>query len=224
MPARRTNLSRRGSPLTTSESQQPYSRSPNPSTQTASISHSLTDPVSLPLDRSQHLGASTASRIPRTQIARDASSRGEPFVLHSPCPTAVYPEAIADNLGRDTCSVGHVRPHPGKLELLSLDEWNENEMYDEEPPTCLHYSIEWKVTLNNKILAKDTEPDLVLAPRFYWSLFLRDKLEKLLQKKLPLSKRVACEDTNVVVPVTERSKRDLTKRFDKMDVNWFCHG
>jgi hypothetical protein len=81
----------------------------------------------------------------------------------------VYPEAVADNLGRDACSVGHVpvRPRAGKFELLSLDEWNENETYDEEPPTCLHYSIEWKVTLNNKLLAKDTEPDLVLAPRFY---------------------------------------------------------
>jgi hypothetical protein len=61
----------------------------------------------------------------------------------------------------------------------------------------------------------------VLAPRFYWSLFLRDKLAKLLQKKLPPSKRVACEDTNVVVSVTERSKRDLTKRFDEMGVEWF---
>jgi hypothetical protein len=79
----------------------------------------------------------------------------------------VYPEAIVDNLGRDACSAGHVRPHLGKLELLSLDEWNENETYDEEPPTCLHYSIEWKVMLNNKLLAKDTESDLVLAPRFY---------------------------------------------------------
>ncbi|KAF3034265.1 hypothetical protein E8E11_001061 [Didymella keratinophila] len=76
------------------------------------------------------------------------------------------------------------------------------------------------VTLNNKVLSRDTEPDLVLAPRFYWSLFLRDKLEKLLQKKLPPSKRVACEETNVVVSVTERSQRDLTKRFDEMDIDW----
>jgi hypothetical protein len=121
----------------------------------------------------------------------------------------------------DIRSVGHVRPLSGKLELLSLDEWNENETYDEEPPSCLRYSIEWKVTLNNRLLAKDTEPDLVLAPRFYWSLFLRDKLDKLLQKKLPPSKRVACEDTNVVVSVTERSQRDLTKRFDETDVDWF---
>jgi hypothetical protein len=75
--------------------------------------------------------------------------------------------------------------------------------------------------LNNKVLSKDTEPDLVLAPRCYWSLFLRDKLEKLLQKKLPPSKRVACEDSNVVVSMTERSKRDLTKCFDEMDVAWF---
>jgi hypothetical protein len=179
------------------------------------------DPVSLLLDRSQHSGASTASQITHTQVAGDPSSRRELSVLHSSRSTAVYPEAIADNLGRDACSVGHVRPHLGKLELLILDEWNENETYDEQPPVCLHYSIEWKVTLNNKLLSKDTEPDLVLAPRFYWSLFLREKLEKLPQKKLPPSKRVACEDTNIVVSVTERSKRDLTKRFDEMDVDWF---
>jgi hypothetical protein len=166
------------------------------------------DPSPFPLDRSPFLGLSTALQIPDTQIAGDA-----------PCPAVVYREAIADDLGRDACNVGHVRPHSGKLELLKLDEWSENVTYDEEPPTCLHYSIEWKVTLNNKLLSKDTEPDLVLAPRFYWSLFLRDKLEKLLQKKLPPSKRVACEDTNVVVSVTERSKRDLTKRFDEADVD-----
>jgi hypothetical protein len=223
MPVRRTARSRRGSHLANPGSQQPYGQSPELPTQPATASPCPSmDPVSFPLDRSPFLGASAASQIPHTQLAGDASfSRSEPFVPHSPCAAVVYPEAITDDLGRDACSVGRVRPHSGKLELLSLDEWNENETYDEEPPTCLHYSIEWKVTLNNKVLAKDTEPDLVLAPRFYWSLFLRDKLEKLLQKKLPPSKRVACEDTNVVVSVTERSKRDLTKRFDEKDVDWF---
>ncbi|KAF3029133.1 hypothetical protein E8E12_000333 [Didymella heteroderae] len=203
-------------------SQQPYGRSPDLPTQAATASPRLSmDPVSSPLDRSPFLGAVAASQIPDTQLTGDASiSRSEPSALHSPCPTVVYHE-IADDLRRDACSAERVRPLAGKLELLELDEWNENETYDEEPPTCLHYSIEWKVTLNNKVMSRDTEPDLVLAPRFYWSLFLRDKLKKLLQKKLPPSKRVACEDTNVVVSVTKRSQHDLTKRFDKMDIDWF---
>jgi hypothetical protein len=223
MPARRTTRSRRESQLATAESQQPYGQSPHLSTQAATASpRPSTDPVSFPPDRSQRLGASIASQILDAQVAGNVTpSQSEPSVLPAPSSAVAFPEAVADNLSRDTGSADHVRPHSGKLELLDLDEWNENETYDEEPPTCLHYSIEWKVTLNNKLLSKDTEPDLVLAPRFYWSLFLRDKLAKLLQKKLPPSKRVACEDTNVVVSVTERSKRDLTKRFDEMDVDWF---
>jgi hypothetical protein len=85
------------------------------------------------------------------------------------------------------------------------------------PPSCIHYLIEWKVTLNNKLITKDTEQDLVLAPNFYWSPFLRPKLEKLPRKKLSPNKRVRPDDTNVVVSVTERSERDLTKRFDETD-------
>lgn len=131
--------------------------------------------------------------------------------------------AIADHEGqnKDNRSVQETRSHTARLELLNLDEWDENEAYDEDPPSCLRYSIEWKVTLNNKPISKDTEQNLVLAPRFYWSLFLRPKLEKLLQKKLPPSKRVTCDDTNVVVSVTGRSERDLTKRFDEADIDWF---
>ncbi|KAF1835057.1 hypothetical protein BDW02DRAFT_568477 [Decorospora gaudefroyi] len=69
MPAQRTARSRRGSQLTTSGSQQPYGRSPDPSTQTASTSSCPSTDllvVSLPLDRSYYLGASTASQIPHT--------------------------------------------------------------------------------------------------------------------------------------------------------------
>jgi hypothetical protein len=77
----------------------------------------------------QPLGASTASQNPDTQISENMSaSRSERFVLPSPSPAAAFPEVSAD----------HVRPHSGKLELLDLDEWNENEPYDEEPATCLH--------------------------------------------------------------------------------------
>jgi hypothetical protein len=124
------------------------------------------DPTSFPLNPSQFLGASTPTQISDTPAAEGSSSRSEPFVLHSPCPV-VHREAIADNLGRDACSIGHVRPHAGKLELLTLDKWNKNKTYNKEPLSCLHYLIKWKVTLNNKLISKDTKPNLVLAPRFY---------------------------------------------------------
>ncbi|OBT41609.1 hypothetical protein VE00_07827 [Pseudogymnoascus sp. WSF 3629] len=92
---------------------------------------------------------------------------------------------------------------PDKLQLLHIDEWNDENTYDEVPPSCIHYSIEWKVTLNGKLISKDTEQNL-----------------KLLRKKVSSNKRVTPDDTNVVVLVTDRSERDLTKRFDETEIGW----
>jgi hypothetical protein len=70
------------------------------------------------------------------------------------------------------------------------------------------------------MVSKDTEQDLVLAPMAYWHMFLKPKLEKLLRKKLPQNRAVRCDETNVIVSVTGRSERDLTKRFDDIDIDW----
>jgi hypothetical protein len=70
------------------------------------------------------------------------------------------------------------------------------------------------------MVSKDIEQDVVLAPSAYWGLFLQPKLEKLLYKKLAKNRPVKSEDTNIVVSVTERSQRDLTKRFDDTDIDW----
>src|ERR1700728_4103281 len=64
------------------------------------------------------------------------------------------------------------------------------------------------------------QPDVVVAPASYWRLILKPKLEKLLCKKLAKNRPIKSEDTNVVVSVTERSQRDLTKRFDDTDIDW----
>jgi len=53
---------------------------------------------------------------------------------------------------------------PGTLPLLQLADWDEDNAYDEHPPTCIHYSIEWKLIVEKKLIVKETEPDLVLAP------------------------------------------------------------
>jgi hypothetical protein len=107
-----------------------------------------------------------------------------------------------------------------KLQLLNMEEWDDEKTYDKDPPNCIHYTIEWKVTLNGKLVSKDTEQNLVLAPTFYWPQYLKPKLEKLLGKKVSSNKRVIPDDTNVVVSVTDRLERDLTRRFDETEIEW----
>ncbi|PSN58575.1 hypothetical protein BS50DRAFT_510197, partial [Corynespora cassiicola Philippines] len=59
---------------------------------------------------------------------------------------------------------GDTQRESDKLGFLPLAEWDEYNSYEEETPSRLRYSIEWKVAVNNKVICKDTEQDLVLAP------------------------------------------------------------
>jgi hypothetical protein len=114
------------------------------------------------------------------------------------------------------------RRRPG-LPLLQQADWNPNLPYDESPPTCIRYSIEWKMLLKKGRLSKltnDTEQNLVLAPGAFWDQALKPKLLQLLAKKTPRNKCYEPDETNVVVSVTDRSQRDLTKRFDELDIDW----
>jgi hypothetical protein len=117
--------------------------------------------------------------------------------------------------GRDMIQVDSDR-----LGFLPVAEWDEYNSYEEDVPTRLHYSIEWKIVVNNRMLSKDTEQDVVLAPAAYWRFCLKAKVERLLGKKLPHGRHVKCDDTSVVASVNDRSERDLTKRFDDMDIEW----
>ncbi|KAM6505418.1 hypothetical protein FSOLCH5_014636 [Fusarium solani] len=84
------------------------------------------------------------------------------------------------------------------LPLLQLHDWNPGLAYDESPPTCIHYSIEWKLQLNKERLfefTNDTEPNLVLAPSAFWNMTLKSRVVDLLKKKTPRDKCYGPEET-----------------------------
>ncbi|KAF4447038.1 AAA family, partial [Fusarium albosuccineum] len=121
---------------------------------------------------------------------------------------------------RHTSPLDPPRSDRTSLPLLQLADWDEELSYDEQPPTCVHYSIEWKLTLNHRSISKDTEPNLVLAPGPYWNTRLRPKVEKLAKKKLPSNRSFDIDDTDIAVCVNDRGERDLTKRFDGLNIDW----
>ena len=172
-----------------------------------------------PSETSEIFEQSQISDIPLGDTGDDLFTQSEPSMADF---TDVddASKTAEDNLSKDVCSQQTAHLQLDKLQLLHIDEWDNENTYDEDPPSCIHYSIEWKVTLNGKLISKDTEQNLVLAPTFYWPEFLKPKLEKLLRKKVPSNKRVTPDDTNVVVSVRDRSERDLTKRFDETEIEW----
>jgi hypothetical protein len=78
--------------------------------------------------------------------------------------------------------------------------------------------------MKGKAVSKDTEPDVVLAPGCYWRLVLQTRLEELLRSKFPGNRRVRLDDNSVVVSVTERSQRDLTKAIWSDQASLGCCG
>ncbi|KAG7420486.1 hypothetical protein Forpi1262_v016332 [Fusarium oxysporum f. sp. raphani] len=120
----------------------------------------------------------------------------------------------------DATPLGQIRHGRSRLSLLQLAEWDETLAYDEQPPTCVHYLIEWKVKLNNRCISKDTEPDVVLAPGAYWTKYLWSKVDKLAKKKLPANRIFHVDDIDITVCVNYKGEADLNTRSDGLDVNW----
>ncbi|KAF4993956.1 hypothetical protein FDECE_13261 [Fusarium decemcellulare] len=130
------------------------------------------------------------------------------------------PQAMQLDSIRDATPLSQIQNGRASLPLLQLAEWDETLACDEQPPTCVHYSIEWKLKLNKRCISKDTELDVVLAPGSYWAKYLRPKLDKLAKKKLPSNRTFHVDDTDIAVSVNYKGEEDLATRSDGLDINW----
>ncbi|KAF4880973.1 hypothetical protein CGCFRS4_v016021 [Colletotrichum fructicola] len=115
-----------------------------------------------------------------------------------------------DNLGQQILANDRDFPSPG---LHSTDH---NELQGAHMP----YVVEWKLTANNRTITKDSEHNITIAPQAFWERQLKEQVQEVLRRKLPPHKTFRPVDSDVVVSVTERSQRDLVKRFDELNIDW----
>jgi hypothetical protein len=90
---------------------------------------------------------------------------------------------------------------------------------------CIHYDFQWKISQREKIRARrvfsDTDPDLVLAPSDFWKVKFHPRLNNYLkdEDKFPEDK-YTCEETIIEVSVEKSRRRGLTKRCQKLEIDW----
>ncbi|KAJ5732372.1 hypothetical protein N7493_003853 [Penicillium malachiteum] len=89
----------------------------------------------------------------------------------------------------------------------------------EQSSHCIQYRIEWRVTLNDRVVAKDTEQNLVQMPSFHWPQ-IQTRVNRILRGKIAYDWRVRPDDMTVMASVNDRSQHDLTKRFDSTYMDW----
>ncbi|KAI2734473.1 hypothetical protein DTO013E5_9156 [Penicillium roqueforti] len=117
------------------------------------------------------------------------------------------------------CSSPLHQPQSDQLGFMREDEVDVGGTHEEQRLNYVHYKIEWRVKLNNRVVAKDTEQDLALPPSSYWER-IKYTTGNVLRRKIAHTRRVRLDDTNLVVSVNERSQSDLIKRFEGASVDW----
>lgn len=103
---------------------------------------------------------------------------------------------------------------------FSHAEENEDEGTPEEQSLdCLQYRIERKVKLNSRVVAKDTEQDIVQLPSFSWPKIQEDA-DKILRKKIARDRRVRPDDATVVASVNDTNTVGDRRRRRLLHYRW----
>lgn len=117
--------------------------------------------------------------------------------------------------------------NPGfRLPLLQLSDWDETREYNDHPPTCIHYSLQWEIRVNTgsrtrKLTFKpEQEPDLTLAPSAYWTRSLKSKVEERVIRKTGPNEGFDPEETNIVVSVSDRAIKDFAISATELNIEW----
>lgn len=105
---------------------------------------------------------------PQEPESWDHDSPPTPVCFHCPYATRSYYTPSPSVLECEPNAA--IQTRPDTLPLLQESEWEKDKVYNEDPPSCIHYFIEWRVTLNNQAVVKDTEEGIMLAPSAYWNL------------------------------------------------------
>ncbi|CEF85343.1 unnamed protein product [Fusarium graminearum] len=111
-----------------------------------------------------------------------------------------------------------LRPVPQTLPFLPLTEWDPDQRYDDQPPSYIHYALEWKMTLLSLLGDVSIVQDIALAPGDFWDHTLRPELERLVEKTRS-NEPCKADATTITMSVTDRSERDITKRFDELMID-----
>jgi hypothetical protein len=108
--------------------------------------------------------------------------------------------------------------HPsGQLSSDPVAQRTGGSAQDEQSPDHIHYQIEWRVKLNNRVVVKDTKQDLTQPSRSYWEQ-IKEDASKILQRKTARGRRVRLDDTDTLLSVN--SRLNIDKHFEGTSVNW----
>lgn len=142
-----------------------------------------------------------------------------PGYLDRECtPSVICPSPRAEDIVGERSLALH-QPRQDRQDFRSEAGQEHERFWNGQSLNRIHYRIEWKVTLNNRVVAKDTDQDLTQPPSSYWQQ-IRETAGSVLRRKIARNRRVRPDDTTIVVSVNDRSQRDLTKRFENTGIDW----